>query len=107
MAGLQGVFVPSLSPSSGRGNIPDTSWTRCAGRAARMRSSGEALRSGDLDDRGALGDQQADEAVPQVVGAHALFAGGANGGGEDPMAPVLDAVKRPRRAVGRGEDEVG
>ncbi len=60
----------------------------------------------DVDHGRALRDQQADEAVAQVIRPRLRDAGVLRGLGERALAPVADAVGVPRRAVRRGKDQV-
>lgn len=60
----------------------------------------------DLDDRGSLRDQQANEAVAQVVRPCVLDTGGGRRFSEPMFAPVPGAVGVPGRTVRRGEDEI-
>jgi hypothetical protein len=62
--------------------------------------------AGDLDHRRALGDQQADEAVAQIVGSRMGGVGMLGGFGEGALSPVAGAVGVSRLAVGRGEDQI-
>ena len=60
----------------------------------------------DFNHSGALGDQEADEAVSQVIRPRVCNLGMLGGLGELALAPIADAVVVPRRAVRGGEDQV-
>jgi len=63
--------------------------------------------AGDVHHARALVDEQADEAVAQVIGTRVLEPDGVARRPEDPVAPVAHALRVPRPAVSVGEDESG